>query len=346
MKRIIGTFCLGIIITMSFSVLAHAQDRKAGIELADYSKNKVTEIALGYISHTDSFIYGGMHTAFRKNVNQIGGKWEINCSTFSILVTLGIRFEDSAYNGGKNIPIISDLSRLELAEYMKTGTEGVQSSYVFSQHIAQWLYQKGFCFYPNPDLLNVEVGDILFFNNTKSDDENVFLGIDHCGIFAYHIHENLWGVWEVQNEGPVYAEYTHSSNLKVVLCARLPKENHIFPTLHINTDSTKKYSSREKTLRPLINLCGYKPGKQYTLIAKIKYSDSNLINYPGIHDSKDISLCSYHNLPKKPLDCIYKLPFVPKMEDICIYLDTRVSVGGGEMNAICEWAFVYEGLLL
>jgi len=345
LKHTIVILYLGAFAAMASGIAADAQTRETGIGIADSAKNLIADIALSYISHTDQFIYGGMFTAFRRDLHPVGDKWEINCSTFCMLVSLGIRFEDSVYGGGNNRPGVSAFYRPDLAEYMKSGTEGMQSSYVFSQHIAQWLYQKGLCFYPNPDLSNVETGDILFFNNNASIDEHVFSGINHSGIFAYHIHENLWGIWEVQNAGPVYAEYTHQFNSKVVLCARLPKESNVFPTSPINTDPTKKYASEEKILRPLTNLYTYKPGKQYTLVAKIKYSSPDLVSYPGIQDSKNTSLCSYHNLKERPLDDIYRLPFVPQTEDDCIYLDTRVSVSGADMSAICEWAFVYEGLL-
>lgn len=336
---------VGIFVIIMFNMTISAQNVGKMVR-SDRTQNEMADIALGYISHTEDFVYGGMYTAFRKRVFPIDKKWEINCSTFSMLVALGIKYEDSVYGGGTNKLTNRKAYYKDLKKYMMSGTEGMQSSYVFSENVAQWLYERGFCFYPDSLLSNVETGDILFFNNNTSDDENRFFGIDHSGIFAYHVHDNLWAVWEVQNAGPVYAEYTSLCNSKIVLCARLPKKVLIDSVSCINVEPVKKYRSQERILRPLINKDGYKPGKQYTLVAKINYVIPDTSAYPGIHDANNRSLCSYHSLKKKPVDNIYKIPFVLQEESTHIFLDTRVSINGENMDAECEWAYVYESLLV
>lgn len=337
-------FILGIFAIVSFDIPLNAQ-KLGEMFCSDRAQNQTADIALGYISHTNEFVYGGMYTAFRKRVLPKENKWEINCSTFSILVALGIRFEDSVYGGGTNKITNTGTYCKDLKEYMMSGTEGTQSSYVFSEHVAQWLYERGFCFYPDSGLSNVKTGDVLFLNNNPSDDENRFLGIDHSGIFAYHVHCNLWAMWEVQNAGPVYAEYTSSFNSRVVLCARLPKEAQVDSIFSINADPVKTYKSKNHILRPLVNKGGYKPGKQYTLVAKINYTIPGTFIYPGVRDMDNMSLCSYHSLKERPCDDIYRLSFVPKEKGTHIFLDTRTSVSEANLEAECDWAYVYEGLL-
>lgn len=314
----------------------------------------ISNMARDYISHTSEFVYGGDHAAFRPSVVQVGGKWEINCSTFAVLMTCGISFDKSKYGGGNNERNglgLNDDAFIEWFSSPKPGTTGEQDEdWNYTYDIAERLYNEGKTFYPEKDLSNVQTGDLLFIALEPDPGvENPFMGITHCAVFAYKANDNIYAVWEVGSAGPVEAKYPISyANQNLVLCARFPyKQSQIFDNDNLITNAKTEYTSNSATLRACTPINGvFKANKQYTLVAKIIY-DYNLPSvYPGISDNNGTRLASNYSATKKPEDDIYIVPFSPVVDSDFVYLQTIVSQSGLPQNARCEWCAVYKGLVL
>lgn len=314
----------------------------------------VADMARGYIEHYSEFVYGGQHAAFRPSVVQIGGKWQINCSTFGVLLSCGISFDNSKYGGGQNTRNelgLNDDAFIEWFSSPKPGTTGEQDEdWNYTYNIAERMYKEGKTFYPEKDLSNVQTGDLLFL--ALEPDPGVvdpFMGITHCAIFAYKANDNIYAVWEVGSAGPVEAKYPISyANEKLVLCGRFPyKQSQIFDNNNLITNGQTEYTSTSAILRACTPIKGvFKANKQYTLVAKIIYDYPLPDVYPGIDDNNDTRLASDYSATKRPDDDVYTVPFSPVEDSDFIYLKTIVKQTGLPQNAKCEWCAVYEGLAL
>lgn len=148
----------------------------------------------------------------------------INCSTFSMLIFLGINLEDSRYKKGNNESSYSNEYTNKLKQWFSDG--GINDDNIkYSRNIAQKLYEDGYGIFPNESLSNIDTGDILFFNLDPANDRpNIdFLGIDHSAIFGYKLGDKYL-IYEVGDDsGPRKVLKTKKSMAKVVLVGKLPK---------------------------------------------------------------------------------------------------------------------------
>jgi hypothetical protein len=328
--------------------LVNLKIRNLPIVYDDYARTALANMCNDYLSHYSDFVYGGYYDAFRYFA-PVNGKYEISCSVFVMLILSGIPYKNSKYGGGNNTPNGEGYYNQDLIDFYSDVSGGSQTTFKYSQHLAEYLYDRGFCYYAEPDFSNVDTGDILFYSNNtnplESGDSNRFLGIDHSCIYSHKQNDNTFGVYEVQNEGPVFGKYL-ISNYKPVLCARLPRKNGSIRTTNIVTNPKKSFSVTTSTVRTVTASNGFKANKQYTLVTKITYVNNTPNVYPGLKDQNGINLMSHYGATKLPDDNIYVLPFSPTSDMQSVTLDTRIATTGLDVTATCEWCTLYEGLLL
>ncbi len=184
--------------------------------------NKKLELCNSYIENKSHFRYGYKNAAFRKKSTPIDGRYEINCSTFSMLIALGISFKDSQYKGGGNYHIFKNNYTNDILKWFS------DSIHIrFSRDIAQKLYMDGYSFLANKKYSNLESGDILFFNLDTSNDRSEidFMGIDHSAIFGYRFGDK-YIIYEVgDDKGPQEVLKSNKTMDKLVLVGRMPRDN-------------------------------------------------------------------------------------------------------------------------
>ena len=138
--------------------------------------NKIIECYKTY--EKIDFVYGH-NTAIRPYENPSIQPYEIDCSTLVMLCLMGVPFKQSRYN---NINPRNNTGYLgySFTPY-KTKTDEDNGIYSTTYQFAEWCSKNGYGFYPNEGGNNIKPGDILFFN-TEEDEEERFLGIDHCEL--------------------------------------------------------------------------------------------------------------------------------------------------------------------
>lgn len=316
------------------------------VTINDFGKNALAELFLTYVKHTDEFVYGGHNAAFNPKFD-INKQFEINCSTFSLLMAAGIPYENSKYAGGNNETNgtgywgYKDLINwYSIPNPNLSGDEALKYSHQLAQHLNNLGYTM-----KNIQLDELETGDILFYslsdNNTGV---HPYLSIDHSAIFAYRQNDNKYCVWEIQNAGPTKAFYLNSyyyNNIKLV--ARIPRvggrglspNNIAFNPYDVisNTSGTLlKSLNVQKTLNAY---------KYYTAILKLDFEEGDTA-YPRIVRGNDV-LATYDNFRERPKDGYYVLPFYyhEDIKSVTAQIVTRVT---GKTVRLTE-AFVFEGFI-
>ena len=187
-------------------------------------KTQIIEICNEYVQNASQFTYGSKNAAFRHDVKRINDRYEINCSTFLMLISYGVKFHNSKYEGGVN----SGMFRSEYADnliswFSDGGSDDRNIKY--SRDIAKKLYEDGYGVIPDKDLSILDTGDILFFNLDPSNDRpNIdFMGVDHSAIFGYKFGDG-YVIYEVgDDKGPKRVLKTRESMSNVVLVGKLPR---------------------------------------------------------------------------------------------------------------------------
>lgn len=226
----------------------------------DLYRTKVIELCEEYVKFSKNFTYGGNHAAFRKDIKTVNGKYEINCSTFSLLVSCGIRFLDSKYKADENRTSFKNEYIDNLIEWFSDG--GSDDRIIkYSRDIAKKLFEDGYGKVPDKELSNIDTGDIMFFNlDTSNDRPGIdFMGVDHSAIFGYKFGDK-YIIYEVgDNKGPKRVLKTKESMGKVVMVGILPR-----PHLGVSELVVLAKDQERKTIEQTGN------GKNNYLIAEIK----------------------------------------------------------------------------
>lgn len=207
----------------------------------DFINDSIIAICESYVDISNKFCYGCKYAAFRKAVKPINQKYEINCSTFSMLTSTGIRFEGTKYGGGGNNCLFGGEYGIELVRWFSDG--GLDDRNIkYSRDIARKLYYDGYSFSPNKEFDNIKTGDIVFFNLDPTNDRpNIdFMGVDHSAIFAYKFGDRFL-IYEVgDDKGPKKVLMTKESMGKAVLVGRLPRKVSFSEAKSICNNNKKK----------------------------------------------------------------------------------------------------------
>ena len=307
---------------------------------------RLGNVAQSYIKSRNDFIYGGKYTAIREDVHQVDGKWQINCSTFGMLVAFGVSYENSAYQLGTGNNILNDncCSDLELWNWFKTKwyDSDEDEAYKYTYDLAKWLYDHGYCFEPNDDLSNIKSGDMLLMKGQTGDGgTSTFRDIDHCAIFAYWNNDNMYTVWEVGSLPSAQQYFKSNLEENCVLVARFPMTNVDEPIENIGLFEGQ-ISSANNLISYLYSK-GFTPNKYYTFIGKITNNADIGDVYPVIYQ-ENTRLGGYNDAISKPDDDIYVIPFVPPVDSSINLRMNRRSSEIAQPTTTLEWFNIVEGL--
>lgn len=310
-------------------------------------KNKIIELCDSYVENNNLFRYGYKHSAFRKDVCPINERYEINCSTFSMLIALGISFENSKYRGSNNDGIFKDRYSQEISEWFSDSGKAK-----FSYDLAYKMYSDGHCFIPNEDFSNVETGDILFFNLNPSNDthNSYFMGIDHSAIFGYGFGDKFL-IYEVgDDKGPQNVPKSKNIINKVVLVGRMPhsdakllkprvlKKNEAKKKIDVHIDADSNYNITEIHFKsPLLK------GQAYTFFIEVDL-DKNLWLNATYNQTSLYALDMSSAKDYRPEDGCYLLHFTAPEDINTLYINVRSNKSGEYIISYQKYA-LYEGFV-
>lgn len=166
-----------------------------------YSKNIVSDgcmtamikTALAY-AKDERFGYGTEHTAFAEECvkttkdtntgssNYDGERYQMDCSTYVMLIIQCIFPECSRYFHTKNIPSEYGFRFNELAEYegyVYGVAQTMNTRRLYANSIAEYAHKNGCLYVVDDDYGNVKQGDILFVSNQNAS-YGFFENIGHC----------------------------------------------------------------------------------------------------------------------------------------------------------------------
>ena len=116
--------------------------RHTDVEGSDGYKTQVVDICNEYVQNSSLFTYGSKYAAFRHDIKRIKDRYEINCSTFSMLVSCGINFQNSRYRGGLNKGFFTSEYTDGLIEWFSDGGPN-DRNIKYSRDIARKLHEDG-----------------------------------------------------------------------------------------------------------------------------------------------------------------------------------------------------------
>lgn len=312
-------------------------------------QSRLAACAATYINNRSDFVYGGTYSAFRPTVTPIGSKWEINCSTFAMLMAYGIDYDHSAYKLGTGNNTVDSrfCEDSEMLEWFSTPNEGATGDYrwKYTYDLAAYMYERGQCFEPNDDLSNVQTGDILFFKDQiGSEGVSTFREIDHAAIFGWWVSDNSYVVFEVGNlpSAQLYLKSNIEENLVLVgrVATKATKED--FEIVSYQQDNV----TNNQNQLTFVRCKEFEPNEYYTLIAEITNDQAITDFYPVIYQNAD-RLYGYDAATKKPDGNIYIMPFLPTDLDaggVVVNINARAA-GMTQPNTTIKNPRVVKGLL-
>ena len=172
-------------------------------DLNSYDKNVISDGAVTNIINTglmyigdEQFGYGTEHTAFGEECIKTtrdthtassaydDERYQMDCSTFVLLMMMGIVPECSRYFYTKNVPSQWGYRFNRLVEY-EGYVYGVaqtrDTKRLYANSIAEYAYKNGYLFLVDNDMGNLRAGDIFFLSNQNSS-YAFFENIGHCGM--------------------------------------------------------------------------------------------------------------------------------------------------------------------
>lgn len=207
----------------------------------------LVDVAKTWTDNASLIWYSYDGNLFKPNVIETDGKYPMTCSVFAAAMLFGITFYNSKYNSrSTNIENECGYKDSNLLNLLSTATSFTSSDF------AKYCVDKGYMFVPEPNLENVQMGDVLFVNNQASDGR-YFYNCDHMAIMAYKTSAT-YVVWEVgDNNGPVQKSYNLSSASKVKFVARFPYNQRI-----VNTRAVYLPAAQFTSATPLTDLFDFK----------------------------------------------------------------------------------------
>ena len=317
----------------------------------DSYSTKLIELCEDYVRQAGQFTYGGNHAAFRRDFKSKDGKYEINCSTFSLLVSSGINCQNSRYKGGTNKGEFKSKYTDDLIDWFSDG--GTDDRNIkYSRDIAKKLFEDGYGKIPDESFSDLETGDILFFNLDPANDRpNIdFMGVDHSAIFGYKFGDKFV-IYEVgDDKGPKRVLKTQESLKKVVLVGKLPnkrldiiKQNELAKnneehSLNIVGNGKENYKIAEVNLDTHL-----KKGKCYTILIDAAIGEGNWLNatYNGT-SSYVFNMTNVRDY--RPSDGVYRIHFTAPEDIHTLQINVRSNV---VTRILADFKFcnLYEGII-
>lgn len=199
-------------------------------------------------TYTDNFHllqYGNRYTAYDEVVQQVGGKYELDCSSFINLLINGVTFYNSRYNNKcKNINNPLFFNKMDSYKYR------------YANQIAKYCFENGYTFTPLSDLGDIRAGDLMFFswndfeknpgnyNQSQIDfHNNAFMKIDHVAMYLDKKNDDLYQTIQYEQYTPQFLYDVDNEYMsQCVLVARLPFaniENYDLNNLIVNGNKQK-----------------------------------------------------------------------------------------------------------
>ncbi|PGU60337.1 hypothetical protein COD72_00160 [Bacillus cereus] len=232
-----------------------------------------------YAENTGNIVYGNNYTAYDPVVQQVNGKYQIDCSSFANLMIRGIPWDKT--------------------RYIPTNTSNQDSKYFFlnmnpyewryAHQMGRFAYEYGYSYKPNADLSNVQPGDILFFhwNNWTPGGGDVgenlrannFMGIDHVAVVLHRKNESYWATLQFDNNiSTVYYDASNEYMSQAVLGARFPFSNvdSKYPQENLLPDGDMPKSiTAGSTIGTYTATKNFIKGRYYTVALKGKIETTN-----------------------------------------------------------------------
>lgn len=157
------------------------------------------DVCYTYYNNRSHLFYsndGALNVTMDENV----GTYGIDCSTFNLLALAGVPYDQSRYaNGGTRDDNFSMYAwGIDMYSGRTKNVSGVAEYYRYAQDIARWFYDKSLVYVPNSTWTNVKKGDMMFWVDQDSIDNDdidaivptvhhsaVFLGLDGSGNIQY-----------------------------------------------------------------------------------------------------------------------------------------------------------------
>lgn len=189
---------------------------------------QMIENAQTYLDNSATLVYGNGHTAYDATVRPVNGKYEIDCSSFVSLMIHGVPYEKSRYSG--NIDNIHDPRFFnEINSY----------DIRYANELGKFGVENGYAYIPEPDMSNVQPGDVLFFswnsfttNPSQYTQEQIdfhnaaFMKIDHNAIYLQQNNANRMRSLQFdQGFTSVYHDAHPEYYAQAVLACRFPFAN-------------------------------------------------------------------------------------------------------------------------
>jgi len=313
----------------------------------DSARTRVIQLCEGYVSHAKEFTYGYKNAAFRNSVKKNKEKWEINCSTFSMLVALGIPFEKSSYTIGTNDIACNNSIFTNLHAWFSE-----EGNIKYSRDMAELFDKQGYGFVPNDDLSNLDTGDILFFNLDPSNDRPGidYMGVDHSAIFGYPFG-NRFVVYEVgDDDGPKRALKEKKTMEKVVLAVRLPQhddQQDYSPRILAVNHQKIRVKKKSNESNHFIVECPLKEpltkDAVYTMVIQAKIGKNNWMN-ATIDDTREYAFNLTNVKTFRPDNHIYVIHFTAPSSIKKLSLNVR-NKEGSDADAVYYGSILYSGMV-
>lgn len=306
---------------------------------------RMIQVGQTYLDNIEKFVYGNFNTAFDTSVDQVDGKFQIDCSSFASLIVHGVPFEKSRYAGNPE-NITSNIFFNNIDSY----------KYRYAHNIAKYAFDKGYAFIPKSDNSNLEPGDLVFFSWTNgggSTDlsqairDNAFMKIDHVGIFLHKRNDSTYVLLQLDNGfKTVFYTATPQYMSQCVIAARFPNANldrmYADDNLIVDGDTVKNSNGNidvgtYKLTKPLVK------GRYYTLIIDGQIMTEGC--YFIVMDGNNQTIISDFGKVSPYTGCV-ELRF-PYLFDTPNMTGMKIAIGGPSSitnrKGIVNWCSLYEG---
>lgn len=312
---------------------------------------KIMEVCKTYTDNFDKIIYGNSYTAWDKTVQQVNGKWELDCSSFQNLLIHGVTFENSRYAGNnenKSNPLFFN---------------GIDSNkYRLANQIAKFGVENGYAFYPNSDFSNIETGDLVFYswkdfetNPGKYTQEqinfhnNAFMKIDHVAMYLGKKNDTIYQTIQYERYTPQFLYNVSKDYMcQAVLVVRFPFANVENTQGNLVKNSCNIISCSSDSTIGSYELSEFLvPDKMYTACFNAELLTNQ--TYIIIKDGNGNTLYSDYGRTYKSGNFDYKVHFlcpsgITSIDKLVFYIGADSSLGispnrSGKVN----WCCLYDG---
>ena len=276
----------------------HIKHRFTKVQNTDGAITHMINTGLTYAERDNEFVYGNELVLNSSNPNNRGaknenGKWELDCSSFINALLQDIPFDKSAYvHGGVNYP--------SSRGYKFSSEDSASGGRLLAHDIGKYAYDRGWTFEPNDDYSNVQVGDLLFYQN--SDVEGFWREISHINVVTdIQVNKELSDTVRItllecpaqdQVAGRRTTNQDELKNMKCGLVARFPLPDVSLTPISIGREDTKtvEVDDFSTSLGSKVEL---KESTMYTI--EFDYSVDNPESFPHLQHYVDGNLTQIYS---------------------------------------------------